>query len=371
VSKKLHILFLASWYPSEVLPTNGDFIKRHAVAVSLLHNVTVVHVITDPKATQKIRITATKTNTVNTLIAYVKPSKYKLFVFLSAYIKVLKMVGDIDIIHVNKLFSSGIVAVFLKVFKKKKYIITEHHSIYQKAYRNKIGWVEKQISKYIAKKATYICPVSADLGKAMQDFGLKGHYHPIPNVVFTSIFTPKLKKKQAVFTLTHVSNMVPLKNVEGILRVIKVLEKHIKHFKFNLIGGHTDTYTEFITKNNINPQNINRVAAVSQKVLSQYYSDSDVFILFSDTENQPCVILESFSSGTPVIATNVGGINEYFPDNYGLLIDKGNEQQLLAAILKIYCNFNEETPEKMHQYAIDNFSPMSIAEQFSKLYKTM
>jgi len=46
---KLHVLFLASWYPSRILKSNGDFIQRHAEAVALQHKVSVIHVKSDNK----------------------------------------------------------------------------------------------------------------------------------------------------------------------------------------------------------------------------------------------------------------------------------------------------------------------------------
>ena len=43
----LHILFLASWYPSKKEPTLGIFIKRHAQAVATINKVSVLHAIAD------------------------------------------------------------------------------------------------------------------------------------------------------------------------------------------------------------------------------------------------------------------------------------------------------------------------------------
>ncbi len=129
MSKKHHIVFLAGWYPSKIIPLNGDFIQRHAEAVSLLHKVTVLHVITDPKTTKTV-ITDKEINGVRTLIAYIKPSKLKLLLFFTTYLRLLKMLPKIDIIHVNKLFPVGLIAVYYKRFKGVKYIISEHHHIY-------------------------------------------------------------------------------------------------------------------------------------------------------------------------------------------------------------------------------------------------
>ena len=45
--KPLHILFLASWYPSKKEPTLGIFIKRHAQAVATINKVSVLHANAD------------------------------------------------------------------------------------------------------------------------------------------------------------------------------------------------------------------------------------------------------------------------------------------------------------------------------------
>src|SRR5438128_1250722 len=40
----MKLLWLASWYPDEYEPTNGDFIQRHAKAVATLMRVDLIHV---------------------------------------------------------------------------------------------------------------------------------------------------------------------------------------------------------------------------------------------------------------------------------------------------------------------------------------
>ena len=98
-----------------------------------------------------------------------------------------------------------------------------------------------------------------------------------------------------------------------------------------------------------------------------YLKDASVFVLFSNYENLPCVILESFSCGVPVISTNVGGISEFFPKSFGKLISKNNKEELLNNLIKYYKNSTVDK-EKMHAYAVDNFSKEVIASKFSELY---
>ena len=103
MSKKLHILFLCSWYPSRVLPTNGDFIKRHAEAISTLNDVSVLHIISD-KTISPSTLVATKDNNVNTFIGYVRYTSnplVKYIRFTRMYKKAIRQIASFDIIHLN------------------------------------------------------------------------------------------------------------------------------------------------------------------------------------------------------------------------------------------------------------------------------
>lgn len=371
MKENLNILFLNSWYPSRVLPTNGDFIQRHAEAVALQHKVSVVHVISDKNLKEKIEISDTTINSIRTIIAYIKPTSnplLKWYRFFKAYKIVLKKAGTFDLIHVNKFYPGGLIAYFQKKRYKTPYIITEHHTQYHYPYSQKISSLELNLSKIIIRNANFVCPVSDDLGEAMQKFGLKGNYHTVPNVVDTKRFLAKNNRDNDVFTILHVSSMAAVKNIEGLLHVAKKLEKGLKKFKFYFIGGNAEDFKKNAKDLNLNFDNLVFKNQVTHKEITAYFQLADVFVLFSDVENLPCVILESFSCGTPVVSTHVGGISEFFPDDYGLLVKARDEDEMYNAILKIKNNFSTASPNEMHQYVVANFSEQQIANKFSKYY---
>lgn len=64
------------------------------------------------------------------------------------------------------------------------------------------------------------------------------------------------------------------------------------------------------------------------KELVRYYSQADITIVPSLTyENAPTVIFESVSCGTPVLASQIGGIPEFVKEGKtGFLFDPGNEK---------------------------------------------
>jgi len=368
LTKKLNILFLCSWYPSEVLPTNGDFIQRHAEAVNLQHTVTALHIISKPGLT-KTEFSEKNINNLKTLIAYTKPTNnpiVKIFRFRKAYKHLLKKIEKIDVVHVNRIFPLGLFAIQLKIVKKIPFIITEHWTGYHSTNSLKIGKLELITSKLIAKQASFICPVSKDLQKSMLNLGLNGHYKIVPNVVNTDLFKPQENKVNS-FTITHISDLNNKhKNISGMIKTASKLSEEID-FKWNFIGGTNEVYKRELTKLNFNNSELNFIDHVSHKVLVEYLAKSDVFVMFSNFENLPCVILEAFSCGVPVISTDVGGIKEFFPKEFGTLIEKGNITELKNAIINLFNNpiMNKG---KMHQYAVNNFSPTKICNAYTDLY---
>ncbi|RXP63278.1 glycosyltransferase [Lutibacter sp. HS1-25] len=369
MKNSLNILFLCGWYPSRVLPTNGDFVQRHAEAIATKHNVTLIHVITDNKI-NKTEKTFQTVNNVNTHIIYIPKTRnlfLKFFLFFNTYITTIKTIKDFDVVHLNITYPVGLIALYVKYFIKIPYIITEHWSGYQFPNNKSIGLFEKILSKIIVKKASFVCPVAKYLEKAMICFGLKGNYYPIPNVVDTDIFNISNNNSEH-FTITHVSGMDnEVKNIKGILSVISKLQSKIPNLEFNLIGSNSAKYTELIEKLKI--KNIHIIDQISNAEVSNYLKKSNLFILFSNYENLPCVILEAFSCGIPVIATNVGGINEYFPNNFGKLISIKNEEQLYQETLNLYeKKYTIASKEEIHNYAVKNFSKEHICNEYSRIY---
>lgn len=372
-TKKLHVLFLTGWFPSRVFPVLGDFVQRHAEAVATLHKVSVIHVMSDPNLNSKIEFDFKIQNGLEIHIAYIPNTKSifkKIFWYLKAYSQLFKKIGSFDLIHLNKLYSSGIIALYYKIFKRKKYIITEHWSGYQIINNHTIGKIEKWISKMISNQASFVCPVTEHLAKSMQDFGLKGRYFPVPNVVDTQLFVP-LEHQNNNLKLIHISSMDDaIKNISGMLNVLSQLQKSNLDFKMYFLGGKKIHFEKQIEHLKLNENNLFFIDHIPQNQMVKYLQNSDVFILFSNYENLPCVILESFSCGIPVISTRVGGIEEYFPQDFGVLIDPKNEEELAHQIL----NFKSKKwadPATMHQYANEQFSQAHIANTYHNLYLKM
>ena len=108
----------------------------------------------------------------------------------------------------------------------------------------------------------------------------------------------------------------------------------------------------------------------SEKDLNALYSAADVMIVPSKQENFSNVILESLSSGTPVIAFDVGGNGDLILHNKnGYLVKPYDIKDLINGINLTLCNSN---PQDMRSYARsrveDLFHPDRVAQSYKAMY---
>ena len=74
--------------------------------------------------------------------------------------------------------------------------------------------------------------------------------------------------------------------------------------------------------------------------LAQLYSRCDVFVNPTWEDNFPTTNIESLACGTPVVTYNTGGSPEAINQSTGIIVEKGNVQDLWSAVKKI-CDYGK------------------------------
>jgi glycosyltransferase involved in cell wall biosynthesis len=75
------------------------------------------------------------------------------------------------------------------------------------------------------------------------------------------------------------------------------------------------------------------VGSVPPEVLAEYMSAADVFCLASNREGWPNVVHEALGCGTPVVASDVGGVPDLIPSpEYGIIVPIGDQEALETAL---------------------------------------
>lgn len=375
-NKKKIILALASWYPSKVSLDNGDFIQRHLQAISLLNNVILIHAVKKIDLSNHFEISDTVNKNVREIIIYYKPSFFRpfnLIKLLRAYLKGISLVNDFDIIHLNVVYPAGLIALYLKNKFQKPIILTEHWTIFSPERFTQLPLYKKLLIKKILKQIDFLTTVSKDLRKKINSVYKVNDTSIIPNIVDIDLFSAKndvqYSTEKKFLHLSHLGN--DHKNVIGMLNVVKRLADEGLNFKFE-IGGNGDLS---LIKNYISQNNLENIIQYFGRLkhldVNEKMKQADCFILFSNYENQPCVQIEAFASGIPIIATDVGGVSEFFPEKFGFIISKKDEDQLYVAMKKVINNYRFSSSKEMNLYAQENFSTGVIAKKFDDVYNKL
>jgi glycosyltransferase involved in cell wall biosynthesis len=161
------------------------------------------------------------------------------------------------------------------------------------------------------------------------------------------------------------------KNPEGIVRSFLEMLKQGFNAELILVGPVNPSFREFM--NRLVPQQgkIHCTGEISYEQVGFEMKRASALVLFSFYENLPCVILESLCSGLPVIATRVGGIPEVIQDNNGLLVDAGNEEQLLEAMKTFMIKERNYDRKKISIQASARFSYETVGKIINHVYDSV
>jgi len=383
LAERKNILFLSSWYPHKHDPTLGIFVKRHAEAVHLKNNVVIIFVksvdhqkthfdtnIHSDKGVTEILITYRKSKKMWGLRQIINWSRY--YIGHQLGWKAVKVMGfKPDLMHVNITYPAGLIARIWKMTKGIPYVITEHWTGYlPEDNRYKDSKIQQIVSKSIVRSADEIITLSGGLKEAMRNNGLKNAYRIIPNVVDTNFFhynTPMESRKQYFVLVADLYDKQ--KNISGTLLAFKHLLERYPNTELVIIGAGRDEQSLKQLSFTLQIDNNVKFLGVQPPVeVRNYMQQALATVLFSNFENQPCVIAESFACGTPVIATDVGGIKEHLLDAHGFLIPANDGEALLNAMQKVI-RHKAFDPHTIRQYAVEHFSSMVISTKLDEVYQ--
>lgn len=137
-----------------------------------------------------------------------------------------------------------------------------------------------------------------------------------------------------------------------------------------LIAGYGSEYQHLVSlRRKLGLKNVVFLGNQCQENLRKMYSVSDVCAVPSRQEAFGLVALEAIACGTPVVATNQGGMVDFITKDVGMLVDKENPNELAKAINKI---LNEEKvfdKEYLQKYAKDNYSQEIFMDKLIDIYE--
>lgn len=377
--KRLKILHIAGWYPSKKNPVAGVFVREHVKATALYNDVTVLY---SEGVAGEIRgfyqIEDNIEDGIRTLRLRHRKSpipRTGYFIYLwGMFCAFRKLIGEgfrPDVIHAH-VYSAGVAGVLMGKRYGIPVIVTEHFTGFP---RGLVRGLEKVKAKFAFERADLVCPVSEDLKRHIEDYGIRARFCVVPNVVDTALFAPRDFAPTREDNRKHlllVALLDPKKGVPYLLKALACLRKKREDFILDIVGDGPNRAEYREMADSLGLADSVRFHGLKTKVeIAELMRQSNFFVLPSIWENLPCVLIEAMASGLPIVATKVGGIPEILTDEVGELVPPANPEALAAAIEHMLDHCRDYVPERIVQYAEGRYSYQAVGSKLNKLYRSV
>jgi glycosyltransferase involved in cell wall biosynthesis len=294
--------------------------------------------------------------------------KNNIFSIIKSFKEVVKKTNP-KIIHTHGLRAAFIVKLFL-FFNKKKFIFiyTIHgfHLAHKRGFKNKIIKIFEKVTNYLF--ADKIICVGKDEYSLIKKISINKDKVAI---ISNGIDEPGKVSDEEIenfcknydYNLITVCRLHYQKDVETLIAAVKELPKNIS---LTIIGsGPLEFQLKELAKGY---QNILFTHKDRASNLLHYF---DIFILSTNWEGLPLVILESMLAKIPIIGSDVHGVKELLENNNGLLFQHRNIQDLKNKIIWLMENKDKKTEiiNRAYNNALSNYSIDQMTEKYKELYQ--
>ena len=375
----LHVLALPGWYPSKLSPYNGDFVQRHLQAIALECKVTAIYVLQD--STFKLKEIEKRENGNLTEYFFYIPARKsiigKWYSYLTYYqcintlVKKIKKEQHIDLIHIHVVKVNGLYALFKKLIKHQKYLITEHSTEYIDGRWDHYSRLKKWLIKKIFVNAQAVNCVSKYLQQQLEHKIGKGlTISVIPNVVNTNIFYPlEQENHYPPLRFIHISSLNDQKNIPFILEGFRLLNETGRLFHLTIVGPSGMGLEERLAEMKLS-EKITRLNEMPQPQLATNIQQSDVLVLFSKYETFGCVIIEAMACGKPVIVNDLPVMKEIVINGMnGMICPNDNIHAFVGVLIDFIDKPTLFQKDLICQNVNKKYSYHVVAKQFLSSYK--
>jgi glycosyltransferase involved in cell wall biosynthesis len=191
--------------------------------------------------------------------------------------------------------------------------------------------------------------------------------------LFSEVKTTNKNDVDDVFRIVSVSRLEPVKNIEGIIRVVHQLKKENLKIEYTIVGDGSAKEDILSLLNKLDLQQQVHLAGYQENT-HDYYCNCDLYVLNSYSEGFSNSLLEAMYLKRPSITTNVGAAQELITSRKnGWIINVDDDTDLLEKIKECYLlniNSRNEMGEKAHQSIVQNYSLQAHIASLVSLYTT-
>lgn len=378
------VLILAAEYPHQMKDKDGIFIQDQAMALNRA-GIRADVAFVEPRSIRSLsisslreshfQITANEERGVFTLrmkgwnpwmnsliggVAYARLTALLAQTYAKRY-------GKPDLIHAHNTFWAGFAAYEFANRINVPYLVTEHSS------RFLLNSITPQMALYARKvlcSSAAAIGVSGAVAAALENYGAR-EARVMPNVVDTDFFSLPPKPRQIhPFTFLCVGNMNHNKGFHVLLRSFAARFSGRCDVKL-VLGGDGPQRAEFqeLASSLGLSGMVTFTGAVGRNEVREMMWGANALILPSFRETFGVVLIESLSTGIPVIATRSGGPQDVVTSDVGILCNPGDEAAIADAMERVMDR--SFSCEALREVAVNSYSERALVSRLCTVYESV
>ena len=347
--------------------------REHARAAAASAEVRVVHLLREPGAhglAELVRVEGEQPPAWRVRYRrFGRPLSYAAFLAGAwrAYGELRRHGFEPDVLHANS-HLSALAALALGRRHRKPVVYSEHWSAFLPDNPADLPRGGGLVARAVLARATLVLPVSEAMRAALEQRAPQARFRVIPNVVDDELFRPAEPAERGRRLLTAGSlGDNGAKGVDYLLEALALADPAVRLD----VAGDGPRRAEYEAQ----AQRLGLDGRVtfhgfrSKPDLAELMRSSDLFVLASRFENNPCVVLEAMASGLPVVATRVGGLPELVDERSGLLAEPRDPESIARRIGEALDRLDDFDREGIARRARERFGREAVGALLLRAYE--
>ena len=368
--RRLQVLVVPEWYPTEASPVAGSFVSDQAQAASRFNDV-VVAVDRPDGRPGTLRERAEGSVRVFELSRRSRPGPAGVFSRVLALKKfIASRPTPPDVIHAH-VYASGFVSLLASVGTGIPVVLSEHTSDFLEG----LVTGRASIPAHAALRGSaLVCPVSDDLMRAMASFDHRGSYEVVPNVVDTEAFRNRRSGSASVgsglLRLLSVGIMTRQKGFADLISAAGLLHAAGLPIQLDLVGdGPLRAELERQAASSLPDGSFRFLGSLPRAEVATCMSEADIYVMPSVVETFGVALVEALVAGLPVVATKVGIAPSVVSGECGVVVAPGDARALARGLESVAARLDRLDAWATGDSLVERFSAETIGRRWDAIYR--
>lgn len=270
------------------------------------------------------------------------------------------------------------VPFFTPIYIRRPKIAIMHHLVKEIFFKELVwskailGYTAEKMIRQIYREIPFVA-VSENTKEDLIKFGIpKENVSVVYSGVDHDVYKPYFYPKSPYPLVVHIGRVKRYKNLDHLLKAVKIIIdlKKIKKFKLIIAGrGDFDELKREVAELGISKY-VTILGEVSDTEKIELLNRAWIYVTTSSREGWGLTVIEANACATPAIAYEVPGLRDsIIPGKTGLLVPYGDVKALSSEILRVL--IDEGLREKLFRGAVDWASRFNWAQTASETLKVM